>query len=152
MNPSASRASPSAFHRAGRSRPRIVLGAVTSAALCWSCAAGPLDPAGDRDLRRSIRETADRELAEAQQYPEPRRTTREARLAALGLKPEVLEELNRMAGPDSYREDVLVLGETLFGGEQPTALVTLEHAIKTAVNNNLNVELRGSRRRSARTS
>jgi outer membrane protein TolC len=125
--------------RAG-ARPRGVIVAVIATVIGSAGAAPPLDTQPDRDLRRSIRETADRELAEAQKNPEIRRTSREARLASLGLKPEVLEELNKMAGPDSYAEDRLLLGLTLFDTEQTAALVTLEHAVKSSVNHNLNVQ------------
>lgn len=106
------------------------------------CAAQPLDSQSDRDLRRAVREAAERETADAARTPEPRRTTRESRLANLGIKPEVLDELNRMAGPVSYKSEPLDLGPSLLAYEQspPVAHITLERAIQTAVNNNLNVE------------
>lgn len=43
-----------------------------------------------------------------------------------------------MAGPQSYANDRLDLGVTLYGSEQPIAMITLEHVVKTAVANNLN--------------
>lgn len=121
-------------------RPRSLLMSVLAASVTCGACASPLDTQPDRDLRRAAREAADREIADARKNPEVRRTTRESRLANLGIKPEIMDELNKMAGPDSYAEDKLDLGPTLFGGEQPTALITLEHVIKTSVNNNLNVQ------------
>jgi len=110
-----------------------------AAVVTSSGCASPLWDQPERDLRRVVREASARELAEAQARPQLRRTERESRVSSLQLKPEVMEELNRMAGPSSYANDKPNLGLTLFGGEQPVAMITLEHVVKTAVSNNINV-------------
>lgn len=121
-------------------RPRWNWLLATTLAFGGAAIAGPLDNPGDRDLRRVLRETTERESAEAAKRPVVQRLTRINRLDSLGLKPEVLDELNRVSGPASYLEDKLTLGTDLFGQEQKVGLLTLERAIKSALNNNLNVE------------
>lgn len=115
-------------------------GGLAGALLVAAAAAGPLDSQPDRDLRRVIRETSERETAQAARRPVPQRLHRVSRLENLGLKPEVLDELNRVSGLTSYLEDKLALGMDLLGEDQQVAPLTLERAIKTALNNNLNVE------------
>ncbi|MFN7020729.1 MAG: TolC family protein [Phycisphaerales bacterium] len=112
--------------------------AATAAMATSSGCASPLFDQPERDLRRAVREASARELAEAQRRPQGVTTRREALAAELKLEPEVLEELNRMAGPQSYANDRLDLGVSLYGSEQPIAMITLEHVVKTAVENNLN--------------
>ena len=100
----------------------------------------PLLDSVDRDLRRSVRVSAERELAEAAERADPIRLSREDRVKGLGLKPEVLNQLGQIAGPDSYRGKLPPLGVTLYGDEQQTVGLSLRQAIMTAVGNNLNVE------------
>lgn len=125
---------------------RPLAGVLAVASIAAGCGSGgtlggrsPLWDPQDRDLRRSIRESAERELVEARTRPEARLTARSSVLEELNLKPEVLEELSRMAGPASYLNQKLTLEQSLLGGEQPTAMITLEHVVKTTLNNNLNV-------------
>ena len=107
--------------------------------LAGACSS-PLQNKADRDLRRSIRESSERELVEAEAMPEVQRLTRESRVEALGIKPEDMEELRTMAGPASYAGANLPLGDNLFGQRQKVVRVTLERAISSTVRNNLNVE------------
>lgn len=100
----------------------------------------PLQDRADRDLRRSIRIAAERELAEASERPDPIRLTREKRVETLGIKPDVLEQLGKSAGPESYRGKLPPLGVTLYGDEQQVAVLSLREVIQAAVGNNLNVE------------
>lgn len=102
--------------------------------------ASPLQDRGDRDLRRSIRISAERELAEASERPDPIRLTREDRVGRLGIKADVIQQLEETAGPDSYRGKLPPLGVTLYGDEQQVAPLSLQQAILTAVGNNLNAE------------
>lgn len=122
----------------GRRLVGVSAGIVALVAVC-GCSS-PLYDQPERDLRRAVREASARELAEAKKRPEFLRTERVSRLAALQLQPEVMDELDRMAGPQSYATAALDVGPTLFGTEQPVAEITLEHVVKTAVQNNLNVE------------
>jgi outer membrane protein TolC len=125
----------------------------------------PLYDQPDRDIRRAIREASARELAQARSHPQNRVTRREDSLASLHLDPEVVRELNSKSGPDSYINERRALellagpppidpatgeppppppvptpdlGPSLLGPRQQVMLVSLEHAVKTAVNNNLN--------------
>jgi outer membrane protein TolC len=114
-----------------------------AAALGMAVLAGcssPLQDKVDRDLRRSVRESAQRELVEASEQPEPQRLTREDRVGGLGIKPEVMEQLSTMGGIESYSGKELPLGPNLYGKPQRVVKLTLERAIGSAVRNNLNVE------------
>lgn len=126
------------LNRGRPARTKGVVAALTAAMATSSGCASPLFDQPDRDLRRAVREASARELAEAQRRPRAVTTKREDLSANLNLAPEVLEELNRMAGPHSYANDRLNLGQSLFGTEQSVTLITLEHVVKTSVDNNLN--------------
>ena len=62
----------------------------------------PLAVQSERDLRKSVLDSVRRELAEAEKFPALRPTTREAGVERLNLKPELMPEYERMAGPQSY--------------------------------------------------
>ncbi len=119
-----------------------VLGAALAAGgLVWvSGCASPFEDKQDRDLRRAVRLSAERELAEARESPEVQRVVRENRVERLNLKPEILEQLEKMAGPASYAGSDLPLGPNLYGKAQKVVRVTLERAVTGAVQHNLNVE------------
>lgn len=111
------------------------------AGVLGSCAS----PFGQRDdttnsLRRSIAQAAGREMVEAQLWPGPIALTRENRVEALGLKPEVMAELERMAGPRALAAAPAPLGPSLLTKDARVAPVTLERAIRSSVNNNLDVQ------------
>lgn len=108
-------------------------------ALAAGCAS-PLDDKQDHDLRRSIRQSTEREIAEALQLPEIQQIQREDRTSQLQLKPEILAELEKMAGPQSYIGQDLPLGPDLYGRPQKVVRLTMERAVVSAVQRNLNVE------------
>lgn len=112
-----------------------LIAAILSVAGC----ASPLYDRDDSDLRRSVRESAQRELADAERYPEPRQLTRTDRSPELGLKPETFNELAKISGPTSY-PPVPTLGPNMFGAEQQTTMVSLQQVIGSTVKHNLNVE------------
>jgi outer membrane protein TolC len=116
-----------------------IAGLALGAGMLGGCTS-PLQNKVDRDLRRSVRESAERELVEAKDSPEPVRLEREDRVRNLGIKPEVMGELEAMGGVQSYAGKDLPLGVNLFGKQQKVVRVTLERAISTAIKNNLNVE------------
>ena len=116
------------------------VGGLCAALLLASGCSSPLTDKVDRDLRRSVRESAQRELAEASEQPEPQRVTREDRVATLGIKPEVMDQLSTMGGIESYAGKDLPLGPNLYGKPQRVVKLTLERAIASAVRHNLNVE------------
>ncbi len=103
----------------------------------------PLARRADEELQKSVIDSVRRELAAAEQSPGMVQLTREPRVASLGLSPKIMAELEQTTGPASYAHVAAPLGKPLLGGEggeQRVVSVTLERAIKTAVQNNLNVQ------------
>jgi outer membrane protein TolC len=109
------------------------------AGLAGGCAS-PFPDKQDRDFRRAVRESSERELAEARLSPELQRLVREDRTARLDIRPEIMRQLQDMAGPTSYAGKDLPLGPSLYGSPQPVVRITLERAISGSVQHNLNVE------------
>lgn len=97
----------------------------------------PLEPRGNDALRDSILDSVRREFTQADLAPTPRLVGRESGLQMLDFTPLRLEELNRMAGPDSYDPASLVPGESLVGTPASTVTISLERAITTALKHNL---------------
>lgn len=102
--------------------------------------ASPLEGKADRDLRRMVRESAQRELRDAELSPEPQKLSRESRVDSLQIAPEVMKQLDAMGGPGAYVGTPLPLGSNLFGERQKVVRVTLERVIGSTVKNNLNVQ------------
>lgn len=100
----------------------------------------PIRDASEKDLRRSVVESVQRELAEGQAHPEDRETSRDAGVERLGLKPEILKTLDEMAGPGAYVNRGLALPDDLTAKPSRTVTVSLEHAIRSAVERNLQVQ------------
>ncbi|HYE02660.1 MAG TPA: TolC family protein [Phycisphaerales bacterium] len=100
----------------------------------------PLFSGDDDTLRRSIAESAGRELADARRTDEQTQLTRPDRVEALGIKPSIREQLEGMAGPGSYGSMQPRLGDPLVPGDQKIVAVSLERAIAATVRNNLDVE------------
>ncbi len=129
---------------------RLILpGALLAASGC----ASPLKRPSDQELRESILDSARREMREASRSPQPITLTRQERVSSLELKPHVMAELEGMAGPSAQRGVSPPLGPSLLGleggggaGGAPAATeprvvsLTLERAVRTGVNNNLNVQ------------
>ncbi len=62
-------------------------------------------------------------------------------MPALNIEPRVMSELAAMAGPDSYpNKDPRVAGQVMFDVDFPVATIGLQRAVKSAVENNLNVQ------------
>jgi outer membrane protein len=120
---------------------RVFLAAAAAIALvAGGCSSSPLAEESDRDLRRSVIETIRRESADAKSNPNPRQVERETGVERLGISPKILDELNTMGGPTSYQSVSLPLNEDLLGRPQKVVAITLQHAVKTAVENNLQVQ------------
>lgn len=129
--------------RAGRStlivpslRPFGLAAALLLAAGC----ASPLRDQPDKDLRRYVRESTERELAESRNWPPTHVLTREPRVPALEIEPRIMQELVGMAGPESYTQRDPRTDSMLLPRDMPTATVGLQRAIATAVENNINVQ------------
>lgn len=109
-------------------------------ALFAGCTQSPFRPDAERDLRRSVVETARRELADAQRRPEPVLTQTEDGVARLGIEPGILAELETMAGPGANARTPLLLGPDLMGQPQRSMPVSLKHAMRSAAERNLEVQ------------
>ncbi len=93
-------------------------------------------------MHRSLVDTIRRELAEPSQAPERRVTERESTAPALQIDERVMPELETMAGPGSYalEPDDLPLAEDLLGRSQRVVAVSLERAVRSAVERNLELQ------------
>jgi outer membrane protein len=115
------------------------LPAIGAALLLVGCAT-PLHDRPVDELRRAVAQSAGREMIEAQKTPDIITLTREPRVESLGLRPDILEELETMAGPASYAAYEAPLGDSLLPGPQRIVQITLERAVRSAVSNNLNIQ------------
>lgn len=91
-------------------------------------------------MRSSVIDSVRREVADARLNPEPHPTERGPGIEKLQLKPELIPELERMAGPASYDRRIFPMDADLLRQAQGTLPVTLEQAIKSAVKNNLQIQ------------
>lgn len=112
---------------------------LASALLSVAGCASPLHERNDVELRRAVRQSAQRELAEAERYPDATELAREDRSDALGIKPDVRAELEKMSGPRAY-PSLPSLGNNIFDAQQATTTVSLQQAVASTIENNLNVE------------
>lgn len=119
------------------------------AALALSLAAGgcttPLNREGEATLQRSVVDAVRRELEDARSQPELMETQRTGSIDDLHIQPDKLfmEELSRMAGPESYdptQPGVAPLGLDLLGRNPRTVVVSLERAMRSAIANNLELQ------------
>ncbi len=105
------------------------------------CSSSGLSDESENQLRHTVMESVRREAAEAQEYPARRLTARETGgLERLGLSPAALDEISKRSGPDSYKGETLPLADTLLGQSQRVVAITLEKAIKTSVEYNLQIQ------------
>ena len=102
------------------------------------CGASPLDMNREQSLRTYVTEAARSELADASARPQSRMTTRSS--DPLPIDPKFLPELEAMAGPASREMTARDYGSDLTGTESQSVGVTLRHAIRAAVNNNLEIQ------------
>lgn len=93
-----------------------------------------------KQLRRSVIESAKRQVREAEKHPEARTLSRTSRIESLGLSDERLAELEGMSGPESYQGAAESFGPNLLGRETESVSVGLERVIRTAVEQNLGVQ------------
>jgi outer membrane protein len=120
-----------------RAGAALALGA--GAALGPGCAS-PLYRENDNDLRKSVMDSARRELEEAERSRGPVTVPQAPRPDVLGLKPEILAELERMSGPSSYRGIDPPLGASLIDVQAHGKAITLERVIQSTAANNLTIE------------
>lgn len=112
-------------------------------ALALLLAAGCASPLRDNpedELRHSIAQSARRELHASEIYRNQITLTREQRYDQIGINPDRLPELEKMAGPTSYVDFPVPLGQSLLGTERRTVAVSLERVVKRVVDGNLNIQ------------
>ncbi len=137
--------------------PRPVLAAIplTAAAVATlaGCSSSKLARETDAELRRSMLNALQREIADAERSEEPRRLGRPAPdTAKLEIRPEHLELIEEKFSTDAdaarLRESTgagenlaaALAGSNLMGQPTQTATVSLDRAVQTAVANNLSAE------------
>ncbi len=121
-----------------RAMPRMLLFCGLAAAV-GGCAS-PIAPRTEADLRRSVVEAVRREMTEAERDPTRRATTRSADAQPLPIPPHLMAELEQMSGPGSRNVAATPLTADLMGLPQRTVAVSLERAVRSAVENNLEVQ------------
>jgi outer membrane protein len=119
---------------------RIALLTATAVAAGLPGCVSPLAGRGEPDLRRSVIASVRRETAAAAEHAGTRRTEREPGIERLGIRPELMPELERMAGPDAYEKADLPISTDLTGQAPASVMVSLERAVRTAAANNLQVQ------------
>ncbi len=100
----------------------------------------PFSRDSERELRRAVLESTQRELEDAQRYPKPIVTHRDEIGSDLSIKPEALAELITMAGAKSYDGVTVDLGKDLTGRPARSVPVSLERLIHSAVEHNVAIE------------
>lgn len=112
--------------------------ALLAAATTASCS-NPLQDRVTQELRRSIIDSAQRELGQSAASPAPHLLTREP--SELSFSDERLEELESMAGPGAYDPIApLPLGQNLLDEPFSSIRINLQQAVMTGVRNNLSVQ------------
>jgi outer membrane protein TolC len=105
-----------------------------------ACSTSPLDAKAEADLKRAVRTAASRELAEAQKHPQAVTLTRDQAADRLDIRPQVREELDKMAGAESYTASPPPLSNDLLNEPSRTVMLSLERAIRSTVSNNIAVQ------------
>ncbi len=119
----------------------VALASAGSAILALSgCSPSPLAQRSQIDLRASVIQAVRAEIKAAEAYPQVRTTVREDYVAALPIEAEFRAEGEKMAGPGSYSMDQQTIGVDLLGRPTEIVAVSLEHAIRTAVDKNLAIQ------------
>lgn len=102
------------------------------------CSVSPLDREREMSLRKYVTDSAKREIADPSMHTGTRTTTRTS--DPLPIDPKFLPELEAMAGPNSRDMSSRDYGMDLAGNTSRAVGVSLRHAIRSAVNNNLEVQ------------
>jgi outer membrane protein len=119
------------------------LAGAASAGLLCGCASddgSPFARQSQRQLERAIVEEAERELQDAKGQPLAVVTTREPGMERMNIRQDLMQELQQMAGPESYLLESPDLGVDLTGRGVRTVSMSLERAIQTAVQHNFAVQ------------
>jgi outer membrane protein len=104
------------------------------------CSSSPLAERSEQDLRDSVVQAIRQELRDAEQNPQQRFTEREEYSRQLPIEEQFLEEGRAMAGPASYSPEDSRIEKDLLGRRPDVVHISLEHAIRTAVDKNLAIQ------------
>lgn len=115
----------------------LVVGSLAGLSGCAS--QSPLAMDSEKQLRRSVVEASARELADAQTQPKAVVTARTEGVGSLNLRDDIKRELEQMAGPSSYQAPP-ELGPDLLGMPARTVTVSLERAVRSALEHNNSVQ------------
>lgn len=123
------------------SAPGAALLALAAGSLVISgCSGPPVNEQAERELRRSVLEATRRETAPGEARPAPVTLSRDDSAQRLGIRDDILRELEQSAGPGADARATLPPGLDLTGGPTQTITVSLRRAIRTAVDRNLPVQ------------
>jgi outer membrane protein TolC len=131
----------------GQSHPRsrfllaltFAAGSAVALSGCTS-SKSPFAQESERDLRRAVLNSTQRELEDSARFPKPVIINRDDVGIDLVIKPEILPELQAMAGINSYKGIMPELGRDLNNRPVRTANVSLERLTRSAVENNVAVQ------------
>lgn len=129
----------------GQSHSRVTLllalagGSLLGISGCTS-SSSPFAQETERDLRRAVINSTQREFEDAAKYPKPVVINRDNVGIDLVIKPEVLPELKSMAGTESYKGIEPELGRDLYDRPVRTVQVSLQRLTRSAVENNVAVQ------------
>jgi outer membrane protein len=118
----------------------LAAGFCSAAVVVGGCAHSPIKTESEKTLRESVLESVRREVRDLKDNTAPRELTREDRISTLGISPQFMDELNRMAGPQAQSATVVDLGVDLQGKPVRAVAMGLERVVKTTVDNNIAVE------------
>jgi outer membrane protein len=109
--------------------------------LAGGCSTSSFSEESDAQLRRTVLESVRRETADARTSPQKRQVSREeGGVERLGLSQKVLDEISGVSGPGSYTASTVPYSTDLMGSDQRVVALTLERAIKSCVENNLQIQ------------
>lgn len=126
--------------RRPRATDTLAAGALAGLIAAAGCAPSPLSTDSEADLRRSVIHAIRRQLGDAQGSPSARTTEREFRIEDLQISPELMPQIETLAGPGAYNRSEFDMGTDLLGQEQRTVGVALDRAIRAAASHNLEVQ------------
>lgn len=102
--------------------------------------ASPFAQESEREIRRAVIDSTRRELEDAQRFPKPVVSHRGEVGNELVIKPEVMPELEEMAGIRSYDKVMVDLGKDIYGRPARSVRVGLEQLMRSAIENNVAVQ------------
>jgi len=109
--------------------------------LCGGCqSTSPMAEQSERQLKRSLIESAERELEDSKGQPLPVVTDRDEGVDRLEMRPDIKLELEQMAGPGAYVNSQPVLGVDLTGRNVRTVTVNLERVVRSVIEQNVQIQ------------